>query len=51
MDELKISRRVYKLDDLSLSYEIVPKCLWRLPESAIKIYLVLLDFQKRQINE
>ena len=43
--------REFDVNQLSLSYNCIPKGLWQLSQSAVTLYLILLDFQTPHQNE
>lgn len=51
MEIRRAEARTFDVNELSLSYNCIPKGLWQLSQSAITLYLIILDFQTPKVKD
>ena len=51
MEVRRAEARSFDVNELSLSYNCNPKGLWQLSQSAITMYLIILDFQTPKVKD
>lgn len=51
MEMRRAEVRNFDVNELSLSYNCIPKGLWQLSQSAITLYLIILDFQTPKLKD